>query len=113
MKLSKLSKKETNFSISEESEFTFEVLEMTEQELEERRRMEENERDNEKMKVMNAYLRRVLLQFFLQGESTRDSLVPLILGIVGCTDSQIAAAQRQWEKSNQLIQKTTSFFSFK
>jgi chromosome segregation ATPase len=53
--------------------------------------------------VMNAYLKRVMLQFFLQDETKRDSLIPMILKLVGCTDQQIATAQRQWARSRTFL----------
>lgn len=62
--------------------------------------------------ITNAYLRSTLIQFFSQDSVSRASLVPLILELVGCTRQQIRAAKRQWERSNQLIQKTTGFFGF-
>jgi hypothetical protein len=62
--------------------------------------------------VVNAYLRTTLVQFFAQDADRRGELVKLILELVGCTPQQVAAAQRQWTRSNQLIQKTTGFFGF-
>jgi chromosome segregation ATPase len=62
--------------------------------------------------VVNAYLRSTLIQFFGQDASRRGDLVPLILQLVGCTEQQVRVAQRQWERSNQLIQKTTGLFRF-
>jgi hypothetical protein len=49
------------------------------------------------------YLRKVLLQFFVQDGKTRDTLVPVILSVVGCDDDQIQGAIHQWTQSNQLI----------
>ena len=62
--------------------------------------------------VIGAYLKRVLLQFFLQDESKRSELVPLILELAGCTEQQIMAATRQWERSVRLASKSTSIFGF-
>jgi len=33
-----------------------------------------------------SYLKKVLLQFFLQNEQTRESLISMILSIVGCDE---------------------------
>jgi len=68
--------------------------------------------DIEKLKIMQSYLKRVLLQFFLQDDSKRSALVSLILELVGCSDSQIIAAQKKWDKENQFLQKSTGFFGF-
>ena len=61
--------------------------------------------------VMDTYLKRTLMQFFLQDEQTRVSLIPMILELVGCTPQQIATAQRQWERTHQIAKKT-GFFGF-
>ena len=57
----------------------------------------------EKKMAQNAYLRRVLLQFFTEEEKNRAALIPIILKLVYCTDAQISAAVRQWERSSHLI----------
>jgi chromosome segregation ATPase len=62
--------------------------------------------------VVNAYLRATLIQFFGQDASRRGELVPLILQLIGCSEQQKRAAQRQWDRSNQLIHKTTGLFGF-
>jgi hypothetical protein len=62
--------------------------------------------------VVNAYLKTTLIQFFGHDAARRGELVPLILELVGCSAEQIRAAQRQWHRSNQLIQKTTGLFGF-
>jgi hypothetical protein len=62
--------------------------------------------------VVNAYLKTTLIQFFGQDADRKGELVPMILELVGCTPEQIAAGQRQWARSNHLIQKTTGFFGF-
>jgi chromosome segregation ATPase len=69
-------------------------------------------RPKENGNVVNAYLRTTLIQFFGQDANRRGELVPLILQLVGCTEQQVKVAQRQWERSNQLIQKTTGLFRF-
>jgi hypothetical protein len=60
--------------------------------------------------VLTAYLKSTLIQFFGRDAGTRDGLIPLILELVGCNERQIRTAQRHWERSNQLIHKTTGFF---
>jgi chromosome segregation ATPase len=62
--------------------------------------------------VVNAYLRTTLIQFFGCEANRRGELVALILQLVGCSEQQVRAAQRQWERSNQLIHKTTGLFGF-
>jgi hypothetical protein len=55
--------------------------------------------------VMNAYLKRSMLQFFLQDEPNREAMIPMILELVGCNEHQIATAQRQWARSHQFFSK--------
>jgi chromosome segregation ATPase len=61
-------------------------------------------------KITDTYLKRVLLQFFLQDDATREELIPLILELVGCTEQHILAAQRQWQRSVHASPKTSGFF---
>ncbi|KAH0793679.1 viral A-type inclusion protein [Histomonas meleagridis] len=60
--------------------------------------------------VFPEYVRKVLLQFFIQNGETREALIPVILKIVECDDKQILKAQRCWAESNQIISKPFSFF---
>ena len=60
--------------------------------------------------VQNKYLKKVLLQFFLQDGSTRTALVPVLLSLVECDENLIQQAQRSWAESNQIISR--SFFKF-
>jgi chromosome segregation ATPase len=53
--------------------------------------------------AQNAYLRRVLLQFFAGENRNRAGLIPPILRLVGCDGEQVAAALRQWERSSHLF----------
>ena len=53
--------------------------------------------------ILNAYLRRTVLQFFLQDDSKRDAMIPMILELVGCNEQQITTAQRQWARSRQFF----------
>lgn len=62
--------------------------------------------------VQNTYLKQVLLQFFTEEENARESLVPIILQLVGCTQEQIRAAMRQWERNSHLISKTSNIFGW-
>jgi DNA repair exonuclease SbcCD ATPase subunit len=61
-------------------------------------------------KIKDTYLKRVLLQFFLQDDATRDQLIPLILDLVGCSEQHISAAQRQWQRSVHASPKASGFF---
>jgi chromosome segregation ATPase len=53
--------------------------------------------------AQSAYLRRLLLQFFSEGQGNRATLIPVILKLVGCEEAQVCAALRQWERGNQLF----------
>ena len=61
--------------------------------------------NDEDSKIINKYLRRVLLQFFLQDDSKKDQLIPLILELAGCTDQQISTAIRQWQRTTTNTKK--------
>jgi hypothetical protein len=61
-----------------------------------------------------ASLRRVVLQFFsLEMESERETMVPLTLELVGCTQEQMSVMMRQRSRSQHLIAKTTCFWLLK
>jgi hypothetical protein len=63
--------------------------------------------------VKSAYLRKVLLEFFSQkAEDDRGTLVPVILGLVGCTEEQVSVVMRHWQRNQCLIAKTSGFFGF-
>jgi hypothetical protein len=66
----------------------------------------------EDKKITDTYLKRVLLQFFLQDDATRQQLVPLILELVGCNEQQIAAAVRQWHRSTKATPSSSGFFGW-
>ena len=72
------------------------------------RQLKEKKRDE--VVLVGTYLKSTLIQFFAQDAKSRGDLIPLILELVGCNEQQINAAKRQWERSNQLIQKTSGFF---
>lgn len=74
----------------------------------EQRQMKEKRRED--VVLAGAYLKSTLIQFFAQDAKGRGDLIPLILELVGCNEQQIQAAKRQWERSNQLIQRTSGFF---
>jgi chromosome segregation ATPase len=59
----------------------------------------------DRIHVMNAYLKRSMLQFFLQDEPKREAMIPMILELVGCNEHQIATAQRQWARSHQFFSR--------
>ena len=61
--------------------------------------------------TMNSYLKRTLLQFFLQDGAKRDEMIPMILELVGCNEQQIATVQRQWARQHQFFSKG-GFFGF-
>ena len=57
------------------------------------------------------YIRKVLLQFFLQDGSTREALIPVILNLVGCDENMIQKAKRSLAESNQIIFHALSLFN--
>ena len=68
------------------------------------------ETKNGETTVTFAYLRRTLIQFFTDDPKNRASLIPLILDLVGCTKEQIDVTVKEFERSQQLISKTSRFF---
>jgi hypothetical protein len=60
--------------------------------------------------TLRAYLKRTLLQFFLQDDSKREAMIPLLLELVGSNEKQIATVKRQWQRSRAFV--TTSLFGF-
>jgi hypothetical protein len=68
---------------------------------------EEGERE-----VFVAYLKRALLQFFLQGDAKRDHMIPVILQLVGASPDEIRTAQRHWTVSQHWITQTLDMFPF-
>ena len=68
------------------------------------------EKTNDTNDVTIAYLRRTLLQFFTEEQNDRNSMIPLILDLVGCTKEQILVATKEYQKSQQLISRTSRFF---
>jgi hypothetical protein len=53
-----------------------------------------------------AVARKLLLQFFLQGSDTRDSLIPTMLQMVGCDEKEIQCARRKWSEERQIISRS-------
>jgi hypothetical protein len=63
--------------------------------------------------VKAAYLRKVVLQYFsLEKESERNTMVPILLELVGCTVDQIAVVNRHILRNQSLIARTAGFFGF-
>ncbi|OHS93921.1 hypothetical protein TRFO_39902 [Tritrichomonas foetus] len=62
--------------------------------------------------VIIEYVRKVLLQFFVQDDENKKATIPILLHVVGATDQEIQTAQAQWERSQHLITKATGFFGF-
>lgn len=63
------------------------------------------------LQVNTDYLKKVLLQFFLQDDlATRNSLIPVMLGLVQCEDKEIQVAMKKWSDSQQIVNR--SFWSF-
>jgi hypothetical protein len=58
---------------------------------------------------LNLTYPRNILQFFVQDGRMRDSLVPIILSVVGCY-AQVRGSVRQWTESNQLIIQAIRMF---
>ncbi|KAK8893570.1 hypothetical protein M9Y10_021993 [Tritrichomonas musculus] len=63
------------------------------------------------LQVNSDYLKKVLLQFFLQDDlQTRSSLIPVMLRLVQCEDKEIQVAMKKWADSQQIVNR--SFWSF-
>jgi chromosome segregation ATPase len=60
--------------------------------------------------IFPRYIRKVLLQFFLQDGSTREALIPVILSLVKCDEKVIQQAKRSWAESTQIISHAYSIF---
>jgi chromosome segregation ATPase len=60
--------------------------------------------------VQLPYLKKVLLQFFIQESSARASLIPVMLKLVSCSDAEVQVALRKWNESLQLVSR--SFWIF-
>ena len=82
-----------------------------ENKLKEKKQNKSVSQSNGNSTIYPKYIRKVLLQFFLQDGSTRESLIPVILNLVECDDKLIQQAKRRWAESNQLF--SFSFFSKK
>jgi hypothetical protein len=54
---------------------------------------------------MTPYLKKVCLQFFIQDAPTRNSLIPVILKLINCSDEEIQIALRKWTDSQQLLSR--------
>jgi hypothetical protein len=65
-------------------------------------------------KLVNAaYLKKVVLQYFsLEKESERNTMVPILLELVGCTVEQIAVVNRHLQRNQSLIARTVGLFRF-
>lgn len=46
--------------------------------------------------VQSPYLKKVILQFFTQDSSTRETLAPIILNLIGCDNQELNLAMRSW-----------------
>lgn len=63
------------------------------------------------LQVNSDYLKKVLLQFFLQDDlATRNSLIPVMLRLVQCEDKEIQVALKKWSDSQQIVNR--SFWNF-
>jgi hypothetical protein len=52
------------------------------------------------------YLKQVCLQFFIHDASAQDSLIPVMLRLLECSDEETQVAQRKWSESRQLINRS-------
>jgi len=55
--------------------------------------------------VPPSYLKKTILQFFLQDDTEREPLIPVILSIVGCDEKQITMAKRKWNDRNIILNR--------
>lgn len=61
--------------------------------------------------VKIAYLKRVIVQFFMEDGSSRESLIPIILDLLGCSKDQTSAVINHYSKSNTIFSRTSNLFS--
>jgi chromosome segregation ATPase len=52
-----------------------------------------------------AYLKRICLQFFFQ-EGSRESLIPVLLRVLQCSDEEVQVVLRKWNDSHQLVSRS-------
>jgi len=57
-----------------------------------------------------AYLRRVFIQFLTENGTSKISILPPILELIGCSKDQIAIIIRQYERSQSFLSRTSNFF---
>jgi hypothetical protein len=56
------------------------------------------------------YLRAAMLEFFVGDSSAQQRLIPVVLGVLECSQEQITAAQRGFAEGRQIIAKAESIF---
>lgn len=61
-----------------------------------------NQRE-EPPEIKEAYLRKVLTNFFYQDTITQRTFIPLLFELVGCNEEQIEDICRQWDKSHGIL----------
>ena len=72
--------------------------------------LETDQGHSSKSPIFPDYLRKVLLEFFIQDGSTRKQLIPVILNLVQCDEKQVNQAVRYWADSNQIISHALALF---
>ncbi|OHT05981.1 hypothetical protein TRFO_26038 [Tritrichomonas foetus] len=62
--------------------------------------------------VFKQYMKKVLMQFFIQDDSKRTELIPVLLQMCGANEHEIQTSKCQWERSLQFISKAAGLFGF-
>jgi len=61
--------------------------------------------DGSNMEDSLSYLKKILIQFFMQNDCERGSIIPVILRFVGCDEKQILIISKRWKEEKQLVNK--------
>lgn len=65
-----------------------------------------NKKQQAEQNFLKGYLKRVVLEFFINDISTQQKLIPVILQLLDCPEEQILAAQRSYVEGHQIISKS-------
>ena len=49
--------------------------------------------------ISSTYLQKLLMEFFIQDNETKEKLIPILLNFIGCSKLQIQQAQKSWANS--------------
>ncbi|KAH0786253.1 viral A-type inclusion protein [Histomonas meleagridis] len=77
------------------------------------RKAKEQKKEQNDQNILKAYLKRILLEFFICDTSTQTNLISVILQLLECSPEQISAAQRSFAEGRQIISKAPTMFGSK